>query len=74
MNKFLCSIRLWVFKWRLRILFRKLAKAEERLRHIETARKYFLPEPLAEMPPPKKTRKPKEAKARGEIPMRITYE
>ena len=66
--------RLWLFKMRLRILFKRLAKAEERLRHIEVARRYFLPEPLAEMPPPKKTRKPKEAKARGEIPMRITYE
>ena len=66
--------RLWLFKMRLRQLFRKLAAAEERLRHIEVAKRYFLPEPLATMPKPKKARKPRAIKPRGDIPMRITYE
>ena len=65
--------RLWLFKMRLRQLFRKLAKAEERLRHIEVAKRYFLPEPLATMPTPKKKRATKP-KVRGDVPVRITYE
>ncbi len=64
--------RLWLFKMRLRILFKRLAKAEERLRHIEVAKRYFLPEPLAVMPEPKK--RIRKQKARGDIPVRITYD
>jgi hypothetical protein len=67
MNKF----RQWLFQWRLKRLFKKLAKAEESLRHIEIAKRYFLPEPLAVMPKPKKTKAPK---TRGDIPVRITYD
>lgn len=48
-----------------------MAEAEDRLRHIEIAKKYFLPEPLAVLPKPKKARKPRE---KSDIPVRITYD
>ena len=65
------QIRMWVFKWKMRRLFKKLIKAEQHLARIELARKYFLPEPLAALPPPKKARKTRE---KGDIPVRITYD
>lgn len=67
-------IRQWFFTRKMDKLFRKLIEAEAKLARIELAKRYFLPEPLAELPPPKKARKPRAIKPRGDIPMRITYD
>jgi hypothetical protein len=67
MNKF----KQWYIHWRLNRLLKKLADAEDKLRHIEVAKKYFLPEPLAPMPKPKRIRKPK---TKSDIPLRISYD
>ena len=71
MNKFLCRIRQWLFNRRLQQLLKKLADAEEKLRHIEIAKKYLIPTQPA-LPIARAT---KHAKAkRGDIPIRITYD